>query len=87
MSKLLAKHTPGWMRRPARAPRTRAEILIRDLHMKPLFVLQLWGLEGKDLCVIAEEPQLNGGSIVEAALRRRGIDPASVMFSVLDVRL
>lgn len=83
---MLAKHAPGWQRWPDRAPRTRAEILIRDLDMKPLFVLQLWGLEGKDLCVIAEDPQFNGGDIVAAALRRRGIDPESVVFTLWDVK-
>ena len=87
MSKPLAKHTPGWKRRPARAPTTKAEIVIRDLYMKPLFILQIYGITGADLCVISEDPQFNGGDIVAAALRKRGIDPDSVMFSLWDVKL
>lgn len=61
----------------------RASILIRDLDMRPLFVVDFYGLD-RELTTVG--PGM-GGNIVAAALQRRGIDPHSVSFNVFDVAL
>lgn len=65
--------------------RITSSILIRNLDGEPLFRMIFYGLGMRDLCIISEDPSQNGGSIVAAALERRGIDPGSVMFAIWDV--
>jgi hypothetical protein len=87
MTKPSYKTQPGWMRRPDRPPRVKSEILIRDLAMRPLFVMTFWGLTRNDLCFVSmEKGAPSGGEIVAAALRRKGIDPDKVIFTLWDVR-
>lgn len=64
-----------------------AEILIRDHDMRPLFVLTIYGATPEDLCTVAPAEDLLGGNLVAAALRRRGIHPASVVFTMFDVNV
>ena len=87
MTKPSYKTQPGWLRRPDKPPTGCVEILIRDRQMKPLFVMQFWGLTRSELCTIPmDEDTPSGGEIVAAALRRRGVDPTSVHFTLWDVR-
>jgi hypothetical protein len=60
--------------------RITSSILIRDLDFNPLFRMYFYGLDAHDLCTVP-----GGGNYVETALKRRGIDPDSVMFTVWDV--
>lgn len=55
-------------------------ILIRDLHMRPLFVLDFYNEDAERLTWCH-----GGGNIVADALQARGINPRTVIFTIWDV--
>jgi hypothetical protein len=74
--------------------RRRRGILVRDLDMRPLFVIDFYGIDVELSSIVFSkgvsaygEAGMSGGDYVAAALRRRGIDPESVFFTIWDVEV